>query len=76
MGLVLPHGANRVDEGVITQLKEGKVFSSKVGNLITELLMKSRYKSDLITIQIMGDLEGSIEVVILGREVWEVYSVA
>ena len=65
-----------MDEGVITQLKEGKVFSSKVGNLVTELLMKSRYKSDLITIQIMGDLEGSIEVVILGREVWEVYSVA
>ena len=54
MGLSLLHNATWVDEEVIAHVQQSKGFSVQVGNPVTELVVTSRDKADLFTVQGVG----------------------
>ena len=53
MSLYLLHGKTLIDEGVVAHIRGGEIFSWKVRNPITELVVTSHEYAALLTIQVV-----------------------
>ena len=65
-----------MDGVVVAHVRGGKVFSYKVVNPITKLVMISCNESTVLVIQCISDVEYNIASITVGRDVWGIYYVA